>query len=134
MTLDLSQYDEHTPRFTFKGREATAKCVSVYDGDTASFVFQPCKGSPAFKYSCRMYGYNSAEMHGRTKEEKTVAKQARDELASIICGKLVTLKFHDEDKYGRPLVDVYIDEVHVNKLMLDLGYGKEYYGKGEKLW
>ena len=33
------------------------------------------------------------------------------------------------DKYGRLLADLYLDELHINKDMIDKKYAVQYYGK-----
>lgn len=134
--MDLSAASTKTPKFTFAGATATAKCVKVYDGDTATFVFSVL-GLQPYKYSCRMLGYNSAEIRGGSEAEKTSARAARDFLSGMILDKIVELSFGDFDKYGRPLVEVYVGEsprVHVNALMVEAGHGAPYTGRGEKKW
>lgn len=124
-----------TPKWSFNGTCVTAKCVKVYDGDTATFVFIPYTECKPCSFSCRFNGYNSAEIKTKDAEEKAKAIAARDYLASLILNKIVKLKLGPFDKYGRILVDVYIEEsFHVNSEMIRLGYGKYYDGTGAKLF
>ncbi len=128
----------NTPKFTFKDQTKLAKCLDVHDGDTARFAMCPFPGVSPRSFSLRMYGYNSAEIHSKNPEEKKSAEAARNALAELICGKIVTLKLRDADKYGRLLGDVYVDspngQIHVNAWMIDNHYGKKYFGQGEKNW
>jgi len=130
--VDLLAADTKTPRFTFKGHSAVAKCVSVHDGDTAQFVFRI--GGDLKRMTCRMLGYNCAEVNSKDPVEKARAAEVTVILRSLIVDKIVKLIFDEFDKYGRPLVNVYLDETHINKYMTDNKYGIAYDGHGEKPW
>jgi len=97
-----------TPLWNFDGQLRFAKCVKVYDGDTAHFTFVPAPGLPPARFIIRMNGYNSAEMRGGDAAEKAAAVAARDFLADLIKGKIVLLSLGKSDKYGRYLADVFI--------------------------
>lgn len=57
------------------------------------------------------------------------AKEARDFLAHLILNKIVHVKFCQNDKYGRPLCEIFSDSVNLNDLMIMKGFGKRYSGK-----
>lgn len=122
-----------TPLFKISG-VYTAKCVKVYDGDTAHFVFIPFPQWEPCRFVCRMNGYNCAEIRSKCMMERAVAQESRDALSAMILNKIVTLRVDKFDKYGRLLVTVYIDNNDINQLMIRGGHAKEYDGKGEKLW
>lgn len=122
--------------FSLKGQLVVAKPYSVYDGDTANFVF---KFNDNFaRYRFRMIGYNTPEIRSKDPEEKRKAIEARDYLASRINGKKCLLYLGDFDKYGRPLCDIYLIEdptnlnpetifdCHINQEMITKGYGVPY--------
>lgn len=145
-----------TQRFSLAGRKVRAKCVSVYDGDTAQFVFALAEDgseapgasnssrrvtgggseplSPLYRFTCRMAGYNSAEMKTKSADEAAAGIAARDALRGKILDRIVTLELGEFDKYGRVLVDVFAGPVFVNSAMIDEGHGKPYQGRGEKAW
>ena len=85
-----------------------------------------------------MYSYDSPEMRPSRKksnrdEEILNAKKARDYLKSLVMNpnQLVYIKCGDFDKYGRLLGQLYInkdDIISINQMMINKGYGKEYYG------
>ena len=131
---ELAAATKKTPKYTLSGLKTYAKCVDVYDGDTIQLVFSPGAGQPIRRYSCRMRGYNSAEMKGPGvgPEEKARAVVARDALRALILGEIVRVVFYDFDKYGRPLVDVQIGDTLVCAYMISGGYGAPYSGRGEK--
>lgn len=123
-----------TPKWTFEGHTVYAKCVKVYDGDSATFAFIPPGSSSPFKFSCRCLGYNSAELRTKDQNEKNAAIRSRDFLKSLIFEKIVQLKLGPHDKYGRVLIDIYLNDLHINHEMVRLGYGKPYDGTGPKLY
>jgi endonuclease YncB( thermonuclease family) len=123
---------------SFKGIKTYAKCVEVYDGDTCRLKF--FYRNEITQCSVRLLGIDAPELEpkkiGRTPEsiqkEKDAAKKARDELKSLIyTNNLVYVVFEDYDKYGRPLVTLYLndkDEKSVNQIIIDKGYGINYDG------
>lgn len=128
---DLINSTIKTPKFTIAG-SYTAKVVKVYDGDTFWAVFKFNGG--LHRFICRMAGYNSAEIREGSDEEKAKATEAKEELSKLILNKIVKLDVNGFDKYGRILVRTFIDDIDVNKYMLDNNYGKIYNGSGEKNW
>ncbi|ARF08305.1 SNase-like protein [Catovirus CTV1] len=123
--------------FSFNGYECIAKCVDVYDGDTCKLKFFYC--NMLFQYSCRMNGYDCWELkpkkNNRSKEsidkEKDLAAKAKQKLQSLILNKIIYVKFGQFDKYGRPLISIFLnktDTESVNDLMIKEKYGKPYKG------
>jgi endonuclease YncB( thermonuclease family) len=122
-----------TPKWSFEGRTVTAKCVKVYDGDTATFAFIPYPNSKPCSFSCRFLGYNSAEIKTKDAVEKAKGLAAKEYLSNMILNHIVKLELGAFDKYGRILVEVYLPSgFHVNSEMLRSGHGKEYHGVGVK--
>ena len=64
-----------------------------------------------------------------TPERADDAKKARDSLSQLIMNKNVTLQNVKNEKYGRILADVYLDELHLNKWMIDQSFAVAYDGK-----
>ena len=104
--MSLLEQTNKTKRFSFKGDIKLAKCVDVYDGDTAQFVFYV--KDDFYRYTCRFMGYNSAEIKSSNEEEKKKAIKSRDYLSDLILNKICIVEFDDNDKYQRPLITVYI--------------------------
>ena len=130
---ELASSSVNTPKFSLAGTYV-AKCVKVYDGDTAHFNFSPWPGMHCRRFCCRFAGYNSAEIRSTIATERIAAIACREALAGKILGKIVTLMVGDFDKYGRLLVTVYLDGVNVNQWMIENGHGFVYSGRGEKKW
>lgn len=133
---------------------------SVYDGDTITLVV-PIKmeiydmessttlvlksTNPHDKHNIklnkikvRLFGIDTPELKPSKnligREAHIVkAKEARDFLSNMILNKLVKVKFLQNDKYGRPLVKLYANdvegkEIYLNDLMVSKGHAKEYDG------
>jgi len=116
-----------TPFFSLADLETKAKCVKCYDGDTVHLVF--IHNQKPWKWSCRLAGIDTPEMRTKNPEEKKEAIEAKVFLANHILDKIVNVKVHHPDKYGRLLVTIKNDQDHnINQLMIDNGHAREYHG------
>jgi len=105
------------------------RVIKVYDGDTITIASKlPFKDSPLYRLSVRLNGIDTPEIKGKNEDEKTVAKMAKDALASLILNKYVTLKNIQSEKYGRILADVYLGELHLNAWLVKEKYAVKYDG------
>jgi micrococcal nuclease len=83
------------------------RVIKCYDGDTITIAaYLPYKNSHLYKFSVRLAGIDCPELRTDNKNEKAIAIKARDILSSRILGKIVYLKNHSTEKYGRILADV----------------------------
>lgn len=122
------------PYFTFEGLTFEGTPVDIYDGDTFGFIFQ--WNGTQMKWRCRCIGYDSPEMkvptsiQGAKREElKAKANAAKARLTELLSSGKVTIECGKFDKYGRILVDVYVNGiVHVNSVMMQEGHGYAYEG------
>jgi endonuclease YncB( thermonuclease family) len=126
----MEQYGIHTPAFTLSGKECYCRLVDMYDADTLTLIV-PLFDS-YYKFNCRVYGIDTAEIKSNSEELKGLAQRAKNRMLQL-CGVaraeldrvysrkevqgmlsegvyLVWCKFMDFDKYGRPLVVVYDKE------------------------
>ena len=111
------------------------KVLKVYDGDTITIASKlPYDKSPCYRFSVRLAGIDSAEIKGKTQAEKDLAILARDALADLIIGKVIRLENVKNEKYGRVLADVYLDELNVNNWMLERGFAVKYDGGTKSGW
>jgi len=98
----------------------SGRVIKVYDGDTITIVSKlPYKESPLYKFSVRLNGIDCPEIKGENDDEKQCAQLAKKELESLILNKQIILKNLATEKYGRILADVYLDDLHLNKHMID---------------
>ena len=117
------------PFFSFDGITTYARIYDVYDGDTVKLIFE-YKGE-MIKYSARIYGIDTPEIRTKDKKEKELGYKARDFLKSHILDKVLKVELLKFDKYGRLLVNIYIDaynNITVSNLMIQEGYAKPYFG------
>lgn len=109
------------------------RVIKVYDGDTITIASKlPYNNSPLYRLSVRLHGIDAPEIKGNTEDEKNAARIVRDALASLILNKYVTLKNIQNEKYGRILAEVFIDDICVNEWLLKEKYAIKYDGKTKK--
>ncbi len=118
--------------FTLSGLVKLAKVVKVYDGDTITVVFK--HQSEYHRWSCRLYGIDTAELHPTSTStstptpDKRRAEKARDFLSSQILNQIVSIECFEFDKYGRLLVTITQDGTDINALMIEKKYAVPYFG------
>jgi endonuclease YncB( thermonuclease family) len=120
--------------FSFEGQCKEAKVLSVYDGDTITVAFP--FGGQMFKWNCRLIGVDTPELRTRNLKEKEFGYKVRDFLREKIDGKIVKISCRDFDKYGRLLIELYVDSepTTVNKWLIDNGYAFAYDGGTKQKW
>lgn len=130
----MEQLDKLTdaPLFSLNDQTFDAKVVNAYDGDTIKCVFE-FKGE-YYKWNCRLNGIDTPELRTKDLEEKKMGIIARDALREKILNKVVKLKCHKFDKYGRLLVDVYYEDTNMSEWMISSGFGKSYDGGTKEGW
>jgi endonuclease YncB( thermonuclease family) len=124
---------EDTIEFTFPITEG--KVIKVYDADTITIASTlPYKESPIYRLSVRLNGIDAPEIKGKdvSEEEKVAAQLARDYVSNLILNKYVRLENIQSEKYGRILADVFIDDIHLNELLIKERYAVKYDG-GHKI-
>jgi micrococcal nuclease len=124
---------EDTVEFTFpiKG----GKVIKVYDADTITIASKlPYDESPLYRLSVRLNGIDTPEIKGKgiSDEEKDTAKIARDFVHNLVFNKFIRLENIETEKYGRILADVYIDDIHLNELLIKERYAVKYDGRTKK--
>jgi endonuclease YncB( thermonuclease family) len=130
---------EHLTKFTFKGLVTKAKIVDVYDGDTITIVFY--YHDIPIKDNFRLFGYDAPELKPlKTTPNRDLHVKAglfvKDYMRSQFLGKIVWVKFIEEEKYGRlmgylyPMSEqVFSDQIEsVNQMMIRKGFGLPYDG------
>lgn len=104
-----------------RGDVKTAKVISVIDGDT--FIIE---GNQKVRY----IGIDTPEIINDTSGKKVAdecyARESYEENRRLIEGKTVRLErdVSDNDKYGRLLRYVYLDDIFVNQHLLSQGFAK----------
>jgi endonuclease YncB( thermonuclease family) len=107
---------------------AKAKVLKVYDGDTFTIVTKLYKTDQVYQFQVRLNGLDTAELKGTKDKVKKMSIIARDKLSELIFNKVVSFKNISYDKYGRLLADVFINDINVDKWMLDNNLALSYDG------
>lgn len=153
----LKNLDNSIPLFDLKDNTYSAKVVDVYDGDTCSIVIFLNKNFTKFKLRC--LGYDTPEMkppkdcknrdqlidmaiksrnyfiskvtNCNIEINKHYSKSELKELLSQNT-KIIKVKSHGWDKYGRFLGEIFINNKNFNQEMIDKNYGYKYDGGTKK--
>lgn len=150
---ELKKLDDTVELFDLKGMEYNAKVVDVYDGDTCSIVIR--LNNEWNKFKLRALGYDTPEMKPpkdavNRDELINMAIKSRNYYTSRITNcnidldkhyskkemkellktntKLVKVKSHGWDKYGRFLGEIFVDKININNEMVEKDYGYSYDG------
>ena len=87
-----------------------------YDGDTCTTL----KGE-----KIRLACIDTPELKG-WKADPIPAKEARDFLNKLVANEEVSIKRITNDRYGRTVGELFKNEVNIQELILEKGYGKIY--------
>jgi len=94
----------------------TTVIKSCYDGDTCmtfdgEIIRLACIDTPELK------GENS---------DLIPASEAKDFLINLVVNKKVSIRRINKDRYNRTVAELFKEEVNIQKLIVDQGYGKIY--------
>ncbi len=120
-------------KFTFENYETIIKIIKVVDGDTVSAIFK--FKDEFYKYNFRIDGIDTAEIHSKNLNEKKFAYEAKTYLSNLIINKNLKAKFLNFDKYGRVLINIFLDNDELlSDNLINGGYAKKYDGGTKELW
>ena len=137
---ELKKCSIETPTFSLDGVNTFAKVVSVIDGDTIVLIIPFL--NTFFKFNCRLSNIDTCEIHSSNDKVKELGFKAKYRVIELISKKKLTLddgskkdvqnifkndcflvyvKCYNFDKYGRLLVDVYLnkDTKSLSDILLD---------------
>lgn len=141
--------------FTLNGIETYGKVVELYDGDTCKIIM--IVNNTIQKFNCRLIGLDTPEMKPSLSkpnrdQEIINAHKCRNKLLQLStdCNydidtimkkqdcqnllntnkKIIKIKCHEFDKYGRLLVTLQADNLtkSINQILIDESYAKAYDG------
>lgn len=107
-----------SPMFRFGLRLHLAPCrvLKVYDGDSLTIAW---RANDSFLYSnCRMYGIDTPEMNSKVERHKSMAVECKRLMTDLLLDErmlVTTVGTTGLDKYGRPLIELYIDPTHTSQ-------------------
>ena len=107
-----------TSLFALEGR-----VVKVYDGDTITLLDKDMQ-----QHRIRFYGIDAPE------KSQSFGKRSQENLANMIDGKMVNVDVQAEDRYGRSVGIVYLDDVDINKRQVADGYAWAYMQYGGEIY
>ena len=105
----------------------SAKVLSVYDGDTCTLLID-IGFSIHIKEKVRFLGLDCPEIRTRDKEEKKKGLLVKQFVKDLIEGKEVIIKTTKRGKFGRYLVEIFINGKSLNKMLINKKYAKPYFG------
>lgn len=151
LNQQLKKQTSEIPLFDFKGQTHSVKVVDVYDGDTCQVILRFNKGW--YKFKVRSVGYDTPEikpLKNVANREKLIKmaidsrnyfisrltnitikpNSTKKEIKELLDAntKLVTMKCHGWDKYGRILGEFFINGINLNNEMIEKKYGYKYDG------
>ena len=109
--------------------EYNANIISIYDGDTVTGDIDLGFGIWIRKQKFRLIGINTPEIRTKDADEKIRGYAARDRLIELIGDKTVRIRSFGKGKYGRWLVEIYIDDDEtrsVNQMLISEGHAEPY--------
>ena len=105
----------------------------MYDGDTFDVAID-VGFDITINTRVRLNKVDTPEMKSRLKEERDLAKLARDFVRDKILNKTVDIITHKKGKYGRYLVDVIVDDNDLASMLLEKKLAKPYFGGKKTPW
>ena len=88
-----------------------AKC---YDGDTCT-----TKNGEKIRLAC----IDAPEIAGKN-AEPIKAERSKEFLNNLVLNKKVFIKRINTDRYGRTVAEIFIDDINIQKLLVNNGYAK----------
>lgn len=137
----MQNIDENIPKWTCKDLTEYVKVVKVVDGDTIDIA--RLMGEKVFQFRVRLYGIDTPEKRPplsqtNRQEEITASIVSSNALKTILENAkwLIRIDFIGEDKYGRLLGNIFIEEkdewINLNEWMIKNNYAKPYFGGTKK--
>ena len=96
--------------FSLAAEPVIGRVIWVYDGDT--FLLQDGQNT----LEVRLWGIDAPEY------KQPCGREATKFLIRLIKGKFVSVEKVDQDKYGRIVAKVYLEEIYINLEILKNGY------------
>lgn len=111
------------------------RVISVYDGDTFKADLKNVHPIIGKSVSIRLAGIDTPELRDKRYRVRAMAYNAKYFLGQRLrIGSNIELRNVQRGKYFRIVGDLYIDNVHINKRMIERGYAKRYNGGKKPVW
>jgi hypothetical protein len=131
--IEMTKHELTTATFSnttpFVPQLNCGKVVKVYHGNTIIIAAKnPQSNAAAVRFTICLRGIEAPQLKTVNPFEKHAAILSRDALHNLIFNKMITLQNVNIERYGRIIADIYLDDLHVNKWMLDNQYVDKYSG------
>ena len=103
--------------------------TSIYDGDTFRANIAGLHSLIGERIGIRVAGVDTPEMRGKCKQEKDLARQAKQvTVEALRSAKVIELRNTKRGKYFRIVADVYVDNKNLTDILISSGLGVAYDG------
>ena len=120
---------------TSYGLVIVSEVTSIYDADTFRVNIKNWPDIVGRRMSVRVNGIDAPEMRGKCKEEKRLAKLAKQFTVKLLrSGKVIEIRNIKRDKYFRLLADVYIDNNSLAEALIMSNHARVYAGGTKPNW
>lgn len=114
----------------FAKAEGDCTPLKIVDGDTIKGL---CKGDGFI--SMRLTGFDTPEIKAKCPQEQWLALKATYALRwKLITASEMVMRAGELDRYGRRLVDVWLDGVPLSRVMIRTGLARAYEGGQRQGW
>jgi endonuclease YncB( thermonuclease family) len=114
----------------------TATCIKQpHDGDTTSLLISI--GMDVYiEKDCRLMGLDAPEVSTKNLLEKSAGNKVQQILSKFIFQKQFTIYVFEDtnEKFGRPLIQIEVDDVCINDYLVDNSLAKSYLGDKKTPW
>jgi endonuclease YncB( thermonuclease family) len=125
--MDLLNQTKDLSRFKLSSIQTQGKVLSIYDGDTLDLALilplsqltsciqcnpNVLNESIIMRMKCRLAHLDAVEL------KTPNGKEAKNILSTMCMDKIIHCHLGDFDKYGRLLVDLYLDSIHINSYLV----------------
>lgn len=111
------------------GTLVVSEITSIYDGDTFRANIQGVHPLIGQRMSVRVSGIDTAEMRGKCKQEKELARQAKQFTVNFLrSGSKIELRNVKRGKYFRIIADVFVDGKSLTRALIQSKLAVPYNG------
>jgi len=120
---------------TSYGSVTVTDVTSIYDADTFRVNINEWPDIVGRRMSVRVNGIDAPEIRGKCKEEKRLARLAKQFTVKFLrSGKRIDLRNIKRGKYFRLLADVYVDNMSLSEALIKGNRARVYDGGTKSSW
>ncbi|SFP61660.1 thermonuclease family protein [Hydrogenimonas thermophila] len=117
------------------GNVRVTEVTSIYDGDTFRVNIAEYPSIIGERIPIRINGIDTPELRGKCKQEKILARKAKQVTVNILRNaKVIELRNMHRGKYFRIVADVYVDGKSVAKELVKRDLAVIYHGHKKSNW